>query len=71
MPNLKGGTFEKQIQKAFHRVLAFNKGREFNNDNLTHSVALAEKREMYLRDFKEFIENKGITQGKLNLLMTE
>jgi integrase len=71
MPNLKGGTFEKQIQKAFHRVLAFNQGREFNNDNLTHSLALAEKREMYLNDFKNYLEQKGITQGKLNLLMTK
>jgi hypothetical protein len=71
MPNLKGGTFEKQIQKAFHRVLAFNQCRQFNNDNLTHSVAVGEKREMYLRDFKEYLEQKGIREGKLNLLMTE
>jgi hypothetical protein len=40
-------------------------------DNFTHSLALAQKREMYLRDFKEYLEQKGITEGKLNTYMTE
>ena len=71
MPNLKGSTFDKQIRDAFFRVLAFGKGRHFSNDNLTHSVALAEKREMYLKDFKEYLEKNGITEGKINLYMTE
>ena len=71
MPNLKGSTFDKQIKSAFYRVLALGKERHFSNDNLTHSVALAEKREMYLKDFKEYLEKNGITEGKINLYMTE
>jgi hypothetical protein len=71
MANLRGGTFDKQIKDAFFRTLAYGQDRHLAEDNLTHSVAVGEKREMYLRDFKEFIENKGIIEGKLNILMTE
>jgi hypothetical protein len=71
MANLRGGTFEKQIKDAFHRTLAFKESRHMQQDNFTHSVALAQKREMYLRDFKEYLEQKGITEGKLNTYMTE
>jgi len=69
--NLRGGSFEKQTKDAFHRTLAFGEGRHMKEDNLTHSVALAEKREMYLNDFKEYLENNGITEGKINEYMTE
>jgi len=71
MANLRGGTFEKQIKDAFHRTLRFGEGRHLKNDNFTHSIALAEKREMYLRDFKEYLEQKGITEGKINQYMTK
>jgi len=69
MANLRGGTFEKQIKDAFHKTLAFRESRHMQQDNLTHSIALAEKREMYLKDFKEYLEQKGITEGKLNTYM--
>ena len=71
MANLRGGTFEKQIKDAFHRTLRFGEGRHLKNDNFTHSIALAEKREMYLKDFKEYLEQKGITEGKINQYMTK
>lgn len=71
MANLRGGNFEKQIKDAFHRTLAFRESRHMQQDNLTHSVALAQKREMYLRDFKEYLEQKGIVEGKINTHMTE
>ena len=71
MANLRGGTFEKQIKDAFHRTLALGEGRHMKEDNFTHSLALAQKREMYLRDFKEYLKQKGITEGKLNTYMTE
>jgi len=71
MANLRGGTFEKQIKDAFHRTLALGESRHMKDDNLTHSIALAEKRLMYLNDFKEFLEQNGITDGKLNEYMTE
>jgi gas vesicle protein len=71
MANLRGGTFDKQIKDAFHRTLRFGEGRHLKEDNFTHSLALAEKREMYLKDFKEYLEQKGITEGKINQYMTQ
>jgi hypothetical protein len=71
MANLRGGTFEKQVKDAFYRTLALGKGRHMKDDNFTHSLALAEKRQMYLNDFKEFLEQKGITEGKINQYMTQ
>ena len=68
MANLKGGTFEKQVKDAFHRLEAFGKGRHGNNDHLTHSDGLASKREMYLNDYKNFLENNSITE-KMNQSM--
>ena len=67
MANLRGGSFEKQAKDAFHRLLKPT-GRHGSNDHLTHSRALGAKREMYLRDFKEFLE-KGNFSGKMNTLM--
>jgi hypothetical protein len=69
MANLRGGNFSKQVKDAFHRLESFGKGRYMQSDNLTHSLALASKREGYLKDFKEFAESKDLT-GKLNSFMT-
>ncbi len=71
MANLRGGSFEKQIKDAFHRLAKFGEGRHLKDDNFTHSVAVAKKREMYLKDFKEHLENKGIKEGKINEFMNE
>ena len=71
MANLRGGNFEKQIKDAFHRTLRFREGRHLKNDNFTHSIALAEKREMYLKDFKEYLEQNGIIDGKINQYITK
>jgi hypothetical protein len=70
MANLRGGNFEKQVKDAFHRLQAFNQSRYMQSDNLTHSLALASKRETYLQDFQNFLKDKGIQQGKLNTYMT-
>jgi len=32
MPNLKGGTFDKQVRSAFYRVLNLGEGRHMEND---------------------------------------
>jgi uncharacterized protein YnzC (UPF0291/DUF896 family) len=71
MANLKGGNFEKQIKDAFFRTLAYGQGRHNSQDNLTHSVGLADKRKMYLQDFKNYLEQKGIREGKINQMMKE
>ena len=70
MANLKGGSFEKQIKDAFHRLEAFGVGRVQKNDNLTHSDKLAEKREMYLKDVSNFFQSQSL-EGKLNNLFTK
>ena len=69
MANLKGGTLEKQVKDAFHRLEAFGKSRHGNNDHLTHSDGLGAKREMYLNDYKEFSERNGFS-NKLNQTMS-
>ena len=67
MGNLKGGSFEKQIRNALIRLDARGKKRYGTNSRLTHSNALMQKREMYLRDFANYLqEKKGINEGKLN-----
>ena len=70
MANLKGGSFEKQIKDAFHRLEAFGVGRVGKNDNLTHSDKLAEKREMYLRNITSFFKSQNLND-KLNTLFTK
>ena len=70
MANLKGGTFEKQIKDAFHRLEAFGIGRVGKSDNLTHSDKLAQKREMYLRDITSFFKSQNLND-KLNTLFTK
>jgi hypothetical protein len=71
MANLRGGTFEKQTKDAFHRIARFGEGRHMKDDNFTHSVELAKKRDMYLRDFKNYLEQNNITEGKINQFMTQ
>jgi len=68
MANLRGGSFQKQIKDAFHRLERFGQGRHGKDDHFTHSLELAKKREMYLRDFAKFAENTGL-DGKLNSWM--
>jgi len=70
MANLKGGTFQKQIKDAFHRLESFGVGRVGKNDNLTHSDKLAEKREMYLKDVSNFFQSQNMND-KLNNLFTK
>ena len=69
MANLKGGSYEKQVKDAFHRLEAFGKGRHGKSDHMTHSDGVATKREMYLKDYKAFVEQNGFTE-KLNRTIT-
>lgn len=69
MANLRGSTYEKQIKDAFHRVEAFGVSRHGKVDHLTHSDAVATKRDMYLRDYKDYADFQGFSE-KLNTTMT-
>jgi hypothetical protein len=70
MANLKGSTFSKQIVNAKSRLNAIGQPRYGRESHLTHSVATAQKRDMYLRDFAKFLEKEGFS-GKMNQAMTE
>ena len=69
MGNLKGSTFQKQIQNALARLDARGSKRYGTESRKTHSNALYTKRSMYLRDFAKFATERGL-EGKLNTLMT-
>ena len=71
MANLRGGNFQKQVKDAFFKVLRLGTGRHLKQDNYTHSLAVADKRKMYLKDFSNFLKQKGICTGKINQHMTE
>jgi len=69
MANLRGGTFDKQVRDAFHRLESFGVSRHGSSSHKTHSDAIASKREMYLRDYQAFAEERGL-EGKLNQTFT-
>jgi len=71
MGNLKGGSFEKQIKNALIRLDARGKERYGTNSRLTHSNALMQKREMYLKDSENYLSSRGINGGKLNTYFKE
>lgn len=71
MSNLKGGSFEKQINNANYRLNSgLGQKKHGSNSNKTFSYATRVKRDMYLKEFKKFAEQEGL-EGKLNDLMTE
>jgi len=71
MGNLRGGSFEKQVKNALARLDARGQKRYGTESRLTHSNALYKKREMYLKDFANYLQNREITEGKLNKYFTE
>ncbi len=68
MANLKGGSYPKQAKDGFHRVEAFGVKRYGSDGHLTHSDAIAAKRDMFFRDIVAFAEENKFS-AKLNILM--
>ena len=68
MVNLKGATFEKQRRDMNFKLFAL--GTKKGNDSMTHSEALLTKRDMYFKDFSNYLESTG-QDGKFNLLLNE
>jgi hypothetical protein len=68
MANLRGGSYQKQAKDGFHRVEAFGVKRHGSDDHLTHSDAIAAKRDMFFRDIVAFAEENKFS-AKLNVLM--
>jgi len=72
MANLKGSRFDKQIRDARIRMDARHTSRHTQKEkHLAHSHAVLKQREAMLRDFAKHLQEKGITEGKLNNLMTD
>jgi integrase len=69
MANLKGGSYEKQLKDAFHRLSAFGEKRHNTNSHKTHSSKLNLKREEFGRSFAKYLTDKGL-DGKINTHMT-
>ena len=70
MANLKGSNFEKQVRNALIRMDQRGVKRHGTGSKLTHSNALYTKRTMYLQNFADFLQQKNITEGKLNTYLT-
>ena len=71
MANLKGSTFEKQIKNAKIRIEARGQSKYNKQDlNLTHSNALALKRDYYLKSFAEYASSLNLLEPKLNNYLT-
>jgi len=66
MANLKGSSHSKNLRDLNFKLFAL--GEKKGNDNLSHSSAIVEKRNMYMRDFIKHLDG---AEGKLNLLLTE
>ena len=70
MANLKGSSFQKQIKNALIRLDQRGVKRHETGSKLTHSNSLYIKRTMYLQNFADFLQQKNITEGKLNTYLT-
>jgi len=70
MANLRGSDFQKQVKNALIRLDARGTKRFNTNSHKTHSNALMKKREMQLKEYAQFANNKGL-QGKLNTHFTK
>jgi len=67
MANLKGATFDKQIKNAKIRIEARGQSRHQKQEqHLTHSNALALKRDNYLKSFAEYASSLNTNETKLN-----
>ena len=70
MANLKGSTFNKQIKNAKIRLESRGQSRHNKKDeHLTHSNAIALKRDSYLKSFAEYASSLNSSQNKLNEYM--
>lgn len=68
MANLRGSSLDKQIKDAYCRLGAIGVKRHGGNDHKTHSIALNDKREMYINDFRAYLGEDY--NGKLNQAFT-
>ena len=71
MANLKGSDFQKQIRDARIRTDARGqKKADIQGKNFARSHVIVQTRESQLQDFANFLQNQGISEGKLNQHMT-
>ncbi len=69
MANIKGASFKQQTNSMHYLLKAFGEARHGNRDDRqTHSIELAKKRRMYIKDFIENANELELS-GKLNIHM--
>lgn len=68
MANLRGSNLVKQIKDAYCRLGAIGVKRHGESDHKTHSIAVNDKREMYMNDFRDYLGEDY--SGKLNQAFT-
>ena len=71
MANLRGGTLDKQINSAHHKLMAYKEKRHGTDSHKSHSFGLSRRRETVLRDLKNHFERQDHAETKLNKLMTD
>ena len=70
MANLRGGSYEKQINNACHRMERLGESKQFDNDKNAHSAKVLDDRRAMLNDFANYATDTLNSSEKLNTLMT-
>jgi len=71
MANLRGGTFEKQVQNAFFRLEKLGNSRHNKDVKGFVSLNRLKQAKMMLNKFSNYLQNKGISGGKINEYMSD
>jgi len=71
MANLRGGTFEKQVKDAVHRLEKFRNSRHNKQVNGFVSVKRLNMAKTMLNKFSNYLQEQGISSGKLNTYMSD
>jgi len=71
MANLRGGTFEKQTRDAFFRLEKIRNSRHNQEVKGFVSINRLKQAKMMLNKFSNYLQNRGISEGKINEYMSD
>ena len=57
MANLRGGTHQKQVRDAIHRMGRIGQSKHLSDSNNSHSIRVQENRESMLKDFVKYAQD--------------
>ncbi len=70
--NIKGSDFNRQIKNIIIRCIKIGVSkRDSPLNNQIHSIRVLESRQSLLKDFKNYLENQNIRDGKINNYMND